>query len=745
MLLFAIGIWIGDQSWISTEAAAGIAVTVLAIAGVKPGRGFWLLGILLAGVAVQSWQTQDTPGQRLSDEPRWAEAIGQVIQEPKPFGTTGEKFRVTLRVRSIEFVSEREWTLPTPLLVIWHGATPPAYGDEIRIRGMLRPISPPRNPGEFNYAAWLHRKGIYSEIEPRSEAECQVISSGQGNPLFRFAIESRHWIGRAITAGLEPSDPATALILAMTLGDTEDVPVSVREDFQLSGTLHVFSVSGLHIAMLAVIVWQVVRLLRLPRGLQCAVVILLIFFYALVTGWSPPSVRAAIMTACFILAMMLGRRPQPFNILAGAALFILLMNPNELFNVGFQLSFIVVAAILLMAMPIQRKLQGAMAPDVWLPRPLYSRAQETQWLAAFHVGSLLAVSLAASLGSVILTGYHFHFISFVAPLVNLVVVPLSFVMLCLATLSMATFGLSQWLAGVFAQTNWVTAIVTIFTVEQAANLPGASMYLGVPILPPSKAQVTVFDAGRGGAVVIQTRSQTVILDSGGEFFFRSAQLTYLRSRGIARVQGLLLSHGDARHVGAAGSVVRELRPEWIGISTIKGRSPTLARFFAESSQPRRIFQPGDEIAMGEGVRLEVLAPRRGTELPLADDVGLVLRLSAGRGSILFTNDLGFRGEEELLTTRPDQLRADVWVKGQHVSGNSGRDSFLAAIAPRAVICTAADFPDKERPSAPWLSFLQKKGIRTFNQAETGAVELNVFEDRIEIRAFLNGDRMEIRQ
>ncbi|HEY5793054.1 MAG TPA: ComEC/Rec2 family competence protein, partial [Chthoniobacterales bacterium] len=577
VLLFAAGIGAGDlNSWLPASGAAILAGLALAGALRWPVNAWLFPGIFLTGVALQSFRVQFPPP--VPAEPAALIARGVVIGEPRPLGASGEKFRVVCRLRAAENWAGEPLGSFGVVLVIWKGLPPPAYGDEVSVRGMIRAVAPPRNPGEFDYAGWLKRRGIYAEIEPRSAADCRVESSGQGNPLIRFALDSRRWISRAITAGLDPADPAAALIRAMTLGDTEDVPASVREDFQLSGTLHVFSVSGLHIAMLAVIVWQMVRLLRLPRAAQGVIVIVLIFFYALVTGWSPPSVRAALMTACFILAAMIGRPPQPFNILAGAALVILLLNPPELFNAGFQLSFIVVAAILALARAWQLGLQGWLAPDPWLPRPLYSPLQEAQWLGAHHAGGLLSVSLAAWLGSAWLTGFHFHFVSFVAPLINLLVVPLSFLILSLATLSLLAYGLSAWLAGIFAQSNWLAAALTLFLVERSADLPGASAYVGLPLSPATRALVIVFDAGRGGAVVIQTARQTVLLDSGNDFFFQRAVLPYLHSRGIVRLRGLLLTHGDAAHAGGASRAVRELRPAWVGVAAVRSRSAALAAF-----------------------------------------------------------------------------------------------------------------------------------------------------------------------
>lgn len=731
VLVFAAGIWLADflpfSPWAGRLVLLAFAVGILTLRW--PTNSALRLAIFLTGVALHSLQLAALPIPPA--EPQLTHLTGQVVEPPAPFGATGERFRVICQ------------TAEGHRMVLWRGLPGPAYGDRIDVRGVLRAVPPPRNPGEFNYADWLKRRGITTELEAANPGDCTLESRGHGNPLIRFALAARAWISRVITSSLDPADSATALIQAMTLGETSGVPDAVREDFQLSGTLHVFSVSGLHVAMVALIVWQIVRLLRLPRWAQAGLVLGVIFFYALITGWSPPSVRAAIMMACFIVAALAGRQAQPFNILAGAAGVLLLMNPAELFNVGFQLSFVVVAAIFVFAKMWQSGLQSVLAPDPWLPRPLYSRWREGQWQLAYHFGSLLAVSLAAALGSLLLTGFHFHFISLVAPWINLLVVPLSFLILCLAMLSILAGGFSTWLAGTFAQSNWLASALTLFLVQQSANLPVSYLYVGTPLNPAVRTEVTVFDAGRGAAVVIQTANQTVLVDTGTEFFFQRTVLPELRRRGINRVQGMILSHGDAQHLGGTPRAIPELRPDWIGVPSVRSRSPVLAEIRKQPPPNLRELSAGERIPLGEKIWLEVLGPERVEGFPLADDAGLILRLRVAEWSTLFTFDAGFRTEDELRRAAPNSLPADVWIKGQHRNGLSGGDAFLATVSPFVVIASHADFPETERLAPVWIRAVQSTGARVFNQAETGAVRIEFRADQIRLIPFLDGEPMEI--
>jgi ComEC/Rec2-related protein len=149
------------------------------------------------------------------------------------------------------------------------------------------------------------------------------------------------------------NDPTVAdLLVAMVLGDVSSLPEDVQEEFRGTGTFHLFSVSGLHVGMIGVLLWYVFKVLRVPRRHAAGWIIPLLFFYVLMTGLKAASVRSALMASIVLLGMMTNRRPVLINNLCAAGFLILLVDTNELFNPGFQLSFCVVAAIMLFAGPL---------------------------------------------------------------------------------------------------------------------------------------------------------------------------------------------------------------------------------------------------------------------------------------------------------------------------------------------------------------------------------------------------------
>ena len=165
------------------------------------------------------------------------------------------------------------------------------------------------------------------------------------------------------------------LISGMVLGVRDDTPDEIEEQFQQTGTLHLFAVSGLNVAIVAQLLWIIAIAARIPRRWAIALIIPALFFYAAVTGLNTSSVRAAVMGAILLGGFFVDRKVLPGNSVAAAAFLILCFDTNQLFSTGFQLSFAVVLAIILLADPLYRFLIRWWEPDPFLPRSLLGHAE----------------------------------------------------------------------------------------------------------------------------------------------------------------------------------------------------------------------------------------------------------------------------------------------------------------------------------------------------------------------------------
>ncbi len=189
--------------------------------------------------------------------------------------------------------------------------------------------------------------------------------------------------------------------------------------------------------MMAVLLWCILKVLRVPRRLAAGLIIPMLFLYVLMTGWKAASVRSAVMAAVVLAGLMANRRPVLINNLCAAGFLILLADTDQLFNPGFQLSFCVVATIMLVATPLASLFAAPFRPDPFLPERLLSAARRWMIRGTERLALLLAVSTAAWLGSLPLTIGYFHLISLTALPANAVAVPLSFAIMAVSMLSLS--------------------------------------------------------------------------------------------------------------------------------------------------------------------------------------------------------------------------------------------------------------------------------------------------------------------
>ncbi|HKS04582.1 MAG TPA: ComEC/Rec2 family competence protein, partial [Chthoniobacterales bacterium] len=351
--------------------------------------GFFLL---------HKFATTNTAGQQLAHElgerSRFVTAVGCVITEPKLASSGFATF--LLKLKSIEFEGKTELTRAV-WQIRWKGT--PEFGDELKLSGTAEPIASPRNPGEFDMRAYLARHDVRRMLFARYPEDGTLIRHGGGNPILRAAQASRTWMQNALCRGLDDSPEVKSFISGIVLGIRHDTPEDIEEPFQQTGTIHLFAVAGLHVGIVAALLWVLATIARLPRKRAAAFIIPSLFFYATVTGLHIPALRAAVMASILVGAYFFERKAFLPNSLAAAAFFILCWNTNELFSTGFQLSFAVVGAIVLFADPFFRFLRRRASPDPFLPQTLLRGPRRWMHSSYEWLCGGASVSFAAWLGS----------------------------------------------------------------------------------------------------------------------------------------------------------------------------------------------------------------------------------------------------------------------------------------------------------------------------------------------------------
>ena len=611
----------------------------------------------------------------------------------------------------------------------WH------YGD--RVRFWIRPQAPrdSGNPGGFDYATYLARQEIYAIGYLEGDDEVELVARRPGVVL--GIIESlRREIRRYIDQ--QASFDNGPLMKALVIGDMGTVTKELRNEFTAAGVNHVLSISGLHVSMLGLVVFWLVRLgcsysstLLLRWNLLkigALISFLAVVFYTAIAGAMVPTVRSAIMIGVYQVAVLLDREEEVFASLTFAALLIALVWPAVITDISFQLSFLAVLFIvwgmrkMMSSLPRRRRDELPQEHSWW---------KEKLQQAKLH----LALPIFATLGTGPLIAHYFGHLSLagfisnplIVPLVGFVVVPLGLLTSFLSLIFPAAAAVLIWLAEYLLTS-------TIWLVRLFAQLPLANISVPVPNLLEVSAlyllivslflvrkyryalvaavvlalalgadafywwrerwdrkdlRVTHLNVGQGDAAVVELpRSKVLVIDAGGTTtgdFDTGEGIVgpFLRSRKILKVDYLLVSHPRVDHYGGMRSLVMEFAPMefWSGPS--RGKT---ARFddleeALERSRIKRVTLTSQEPCRAiDSVKLCVLYPAPDG----GDDASVVLRLEFGKVRLLFSGDLDKR-DERVLQLKADELRSTVLKVPRHGSASSSTKEFVTAVRPALVI------------------------------------------------------------
>lgn len=346
------------------------------------------------------------------------------------------------------------------------------YGDLVRFHSKIKRIQSFHNPGSFNYEGTLNRQGIYVSGFVANAAGIILIRHNSASGI-KLKLESFRLRLKQLIYAHAPS-PQREILEAMTIGNSKAIPQEVRDNFAKTGTSHILAISGLHVGMVAATgFFLIFVLLKSSEYLMLrfnifkvatAAAIVPVIIYALVAGMGTTVLRSTLMTLAFLTALLIGRQKDLFNILFGAALIILIIAPESLFEVSFQLSFSAVLAIL----------YGVSRLSGWtLPLPLSA----PHWLQTGirRIYLFLLVSAAATLGTLPIIVYYFNRVSAVSLIANLIAVPLLGILALIpAMVFILTSLFSSSLAGFLISVSSFFAGIAVAAINRLASLPWSS-------------------------------------------------------------------------------------------------------------------------------------------------------------------------------------------------------------------------------------------------------------------------------
>ncbi len=727
--------WLGMTGWL---AASLFVAWMLLLPLRREGAHCWVLTAAVFAM-MQIWSWQEAPARKLSlllDSHRCVYAVEGIVEDEPRISPSGSA-SFTMRVERIaeNDAEEQVTTIPVTVQVRWEGEVP-AYGDRVRFHGEGMRPPPPRNPGAFDYRWWLERHGVYTEFRIDPSQPGSIMSRGHGNPMMALAISARHRMERILEAGMGDALAVLSAIKGITLGVTESAPEGFTDDFRFTGTMHLFSVSGLHVGMLAVIIWFVLKAARLPRSWAVAVTIPALFFYVAVTGLKSGSIRSATMASILLCGMVLFRRAPMLNTLAASALLQLALDTNTLFSAGWQFSYAVVFAILAAAPPLETWLRERHAPDPFLPRVLLTRGERIGYGCWNHIAGLAGVSAAAWIGALIPTAAYFHLVSLSALGANLLAVPLAFCVLSLAALSLLSGGFSLWVAGAFNNANWLVTKLLLTVVQAWALIPGGHWFVGMPGKP--YPVMTILDLRGGSCAVVRSGGGFALVDAGRRKDASPIILPFLESSGANSIASALITRADAAHLGGFPEIGRELSVERVAIPPLPplGLRSQVARSVVASLRHPRELHAGEDWPMTGKTRAEILNPRAGVSGEM-----LVTRIHLGNLRILMLPRLTPESSRQLLETiSPETLRSEVLLFPLGGAEMTSTLRLIRAVGPRVLVTPVGGIGRDAFPGQEWDGVLSAEGITLMRQDETGAVILEADPKAPKAVPFLNPDQ-----
>jgi competence protein ComEC len=665
-------------------------------------------------------------------EPLYIE--GSLLQEPEKLPN---RSRWIIRTQRIWHPTGAEEITGNLLVTVRTVRREWRFGDGVRFK--VRPVVPrdSGNPGGFNYASYLARREIYASAFLDNDQDVELVKRQPDK--VRGSIED---LRRAIRRHIQENFSAAngALLKALVIGDMGEINKETRGAFTAAGVNHVLSISGLHVAMLGLVVFALIRF-----GLAWSTYCLLrwslikvaaffsfvaVVFYTALAGAMVPTVRSAIMIGAYQLAVLLDREEEVFTSLALAALLIALVWPGVIADISFQLSFLAVLFIVWGA----RKMQARRAPKRRDELP-----QERSWLreklrqAAPH----FMVPLIATIGTGPLIAHYFGHLSlagFVAnplivPLIGFIVVPIGLMVGFLAViaphaapplvwlaenlLSLALW-LVDWFArlplaniGVPAPNAWevialYSLILLLFALKRNRYVFAAFVVIVTGLCADTyywwherwrrvELRVTHLNVGQGDAAVVELPgSKVLLLDAGGTAFGdfdpgESIVAPFLRARKILKVDYLAVTHPRIDHYGGMRAIVSEFAPSEFWSVGARGKTPRfedLEDMLNRRKITRVALSETNACRVVDGVKICVLFSPDG-----GDGGSVILRLEYGRLRYLFAGDIGKREEAVSLRDR-EALRSVVLKVPRHGSTTASGPAFIAAVRPRLAIISA---------------------------------------------------------
>ncbi|MGI6113189.1 MAG: DNA internalization-related competence protein ComEC/Rec2 [Mahellales bacterium] len=764
--------WVGLQLVMGIKDKRHILLTIVVV--------FFMIGCLRVGIVED---THETDNICRSDSKQVI--IGTIVdKEPANYG----RLNYVVKTEGILWNGEKIYKKSKKILVrVYVNGQQPSYlpdqqpsffpGDRVRIEADLDMPHGQRNPGGFDYRRYLLGKGItmVCSITPDNMRRLRTTKSFNA---YRFLYSIKEHMYRQLDNGLK--NPGAGIGKALVFGDTGYIDSDILEGYRETGIGHMLAVSGLHVGLLVMLVHGILKYLRANKWLSFILTGIFLIMYIIITGGPASVIRASVMTMVVLFSQLAGRKVDGVTSVLFSAFFITLIWPLQLFDVGFQLSFVVTLSIILYYSKISQLL-------AFLPK---------------YIKDAVSISLASQIGIIPVTALYFNYISPLSPVINLIMVPLLslvlvliifmllsgfifhgiYMVLALVSSTLINLGNSitaffhniafsivdvPYPSPVFMVPYYISAIygaVAIYRPKfRKRSLPSfikamvvsCCVFIAISIANTNTKymEITLLDVGQGDSVVVSTPSgHNILIDcgpgpTGGEEdqeiwdAGKSTVLPYLRYKGINRLDAIFISHPHDDHMGGLSSIINTIKVDRLYMPPVDYQDSMVTAIIEEAREnnvPMTYITDDHSIKIGDWISIKAVHPPdtlKASSTDTANDSSLVLLVTYKRFKMLLAGDIGKLGEQSVLASGND-INADILKVPHHGSKTSSSPEFIDRINPIYALISVGN-NNYGHPSDEVMERYRDNGTEVITTKEAGAITIITDGTGFSIKGYIN--------
>jgi len=654
------------------------------------------------------------------------------------------------------------------------------YGQRVMLFGYAFLPKPPSNPCEFDYKSYLRRQmpSVRCLMTVVNTNNIQAGECYHNNWIYRFVYALNNLLNNTIyTHTFSNSAP---LISSMLLGNRVDLSNETIDNFMKTGIIHFIAISGFNVGIVVFTVMLPLRFLGINQTLSTLIILLIVILYTFLTGLNPPVLRASIMAVVFFCSFLVRRQWDITSGIFTAIFFILVRNPSDLFNIGFQLSVLATMGIVYGS----SKIEGTLFKTALFIETLQVKAERGRlFFLKKYLRKSLCVSLAAWLATLPLTAYYFHLFTPFISVINIIVFPLfwiiivcGIVLLTLGTICPPLAAISAWLAS-------NTDIVLESLVSSLASLPysyfyviGPSQieivvyylfillllyrnYLSIDLVriaifgllsanilffstilkfPKHSLTITCLDVGHGSAIFIQfPNGKNMLYDVGSWQNYdigKNIVAPFLWNQHVKKIDLIILSHEHEDHFNGLPSIIERFQVKSVYSQPHLFSSEEGQRILTSLDKKHirtAALSCGEAFKGFEPAMVKILNPPPFFPNKTAlNDNSCVLRIEYLGHSILLCADIEEQGIK-LLLSKSSEIRADIIQVPHHGSFINNMEMFINAVQPVYAFINSSDGITSHKT----LDILQKHRIVALQTHREGTIRFSLDENRVTYSTF----------